>query len=109
MSARERFEAINRDFNDLPRRLLYGLALFAALVLFFFLFRYVAPFAIGFAVALMIEPVVRWITPAFRRIHLGRTGAALVCVLIVYGSRGCWWKRRQPYPRWSNGCVPPRR
>ena len=69
MSARERFEAINRDFNDLPRRLLYGLALFAALVLFFFLFRYVAPFAIGFAVALMIEPVVRWITPAFRRIH----------------------------------------
>ena len=85
MSARERFEAINRDFNDLPRRLLYGLALFAALVLFFFLFRYLAPFAIGFAVALMIEPVVRWITPAFRRIHLGRTGAALVCVLIVYG------------------------
>ena len=81
MSAKEKFQAINRDFNDLPRRLLYGFALFAALALFFVLFKYVAPFAIGFAVSLMIEPVVRRITPAFRRIHLGRTGAALVCVL----------------------------
>lgn len=85
MSAKEKFQAINRDFNDLPRRLLYGFALFAALALFFVLFKYVAPFAIGFAVSLMIEPVVRRITPAFRRIHLGRTGAALVCVLVVYG------------------------
>ena len=85
MSAKEKFQAINRDFNDLPRRLVYGFALFAALALFFVLFKYVAPFAIGFAVSLMIEPVVRRITPAFRRIHLGRTGAALVCVLVVYG------------------------
>lgn len=84
MSAKEKFQAINRDFNDLPRRLLYGFALFAALALFFVLFKYVAPFAIGFAVSLMIEPVVRRITPASPH-PFGQDGAALVCVLVVYG------------------------
>lgn len=116
MSAKEKFQAINRDFNDLPRRLLYGFALFAALALFFVLFKYVAPFAIGFAVSLMIEPVVRRITPAFRRIHLGRTGAALVCVLVVYGvllyllsvllAAPWWWSYRRLSPRCWNGCAP---
>ena len=50
MSAKEKFQAINRDFNDLPRRLLYAFSQFAALAWFFVLFKYVAPFASGFAV-----------------------------------------------------------
>ena len=85
MSVRERFERINREFNDLPRRLIYVFVLFAALALLFFLFRYIAPFAIGFCVSLAIEPIVRRMTPVFERVHLGRTGASLVCVLVVYG------------------------
>ncbi|MBR6709757.1 MAG: sporulation integral membrane protein YtvI, partial [Clostridia bacterium] len=82
---KERFETLNRDFNDLPRRLIWVAALLLALLLLVVSFRYIAPFVIGFAVALMIEPLVRLLTPVAQKIRLGRTAASLVTVLLVYG------------------------
>ena len=89
MKIKERFEILNRDFNDLPRRLIWVVALLLALLLLVVSFRYIAPFVIGLAVALMIEPLVRLLTRAFQKIHLGRPVASLVTVLLVYGVLIC--------------------
>lgn len=58
----ERYEAINADWNDLPRRLLWIVGLIACLFLVLFAFPYVAPFALAALFAWMINPAVTFLT-----------------------------------------------
>lgn len=76
-------KAFNDEWNDLPHRALWVLALCAAFFAGVKLFPYVAPFALAAAVSAMIERPVRALTAAFRRRPRGRAAAAGAVVLLV--------------------------
>ncbi len=52
----------NEDWNDLPRRLLWIVGMFAVLALILLVFPYIAPFALAALFAWMLDPVVRFAT-----------------------------------------------
>lgn len=78
-----RFSAFNERNNDLPRRILYILCIFAVFFLAARLFPYVAPFAIAAVLAWALEPVMRLLTRRIGKMRIGRKIAAAILTLVV--------------------------
>lgn len=79
----DRLKTLNREWNDLPRRIFWILVLFASFFVAAKLFRYVAPFALAALLAWMIHKPVAVLTRLFGGGKRSRALASVVMVLLV--------------------------
>lgn len=79
----DRLRTINAEWNDLPHRLMWFVALFLGLYALLWAFAYVAPFALAALLAWMIEPAVRFVSGFFPGKRLARNIASAVLVVLV--------------------------
>lgn len=85
----DKLRTFNTDWNDLPRRVLWIVAMIGCVGLLLLVFPYVAPFVFAALFSWMIDPVVRFVTKllggtkAVRGIVVGALVSLLIGVIIV--------------------------
>lgn len=79
----DKLRAINDEWNDLPRRLLWIIAMVCCLLLAIGAFRYVAPFVLAALFAWVLNPVVSFFTRRFGEKKAVRNIVSAVCVVLL--------------------------
>lgn len=82
----EKIKQLNREWNDLPRKLLVILATVAGLALVWAALKYLAPLACALVFACLIRPLARPLGRLFEKLHISKRIAALIACIVVFGA-----------------------
>lgn len=77
--------AINERFNHLPHKVFLSLLVIAAFFLCVAVFPYIWPFVLGVLFAMLIEPLVRLLRKAFKKLPFGKSVATGISMIILFG------------------------
>ncbi|MDO5023067.1 MAG: sporulation integral membrane protein YtvI [Eubacteriales bacterium] len=88
MSLKEKIRKFDESYDDLPRKIFLVGSVFFVTFAAFCMLPYLWPFILGLLFAVLMDPMVRFVTRLFSKLRCGKKIAIGISMLLVYGLIG---------------------